>query len=96
MIKLSKFSSIFIANWKLNGNTQFISEYYQKLLPTTYFVHGKCNEHNYDQIGKLSGLLILIVCSFVFENEPILRSEENQRSAKLIKKDGVMSTTSSS
>ena len=33
MIKLSKFSSIFIANWKLNGNTQFISEYYQKLLP---------------------------------------------------------------
>ena len=33
MIKLSKFSTIFIANWKLNGNTQFISEYYQKLLP---------------------------------------------------------------
>ncbi len=32
MIKLSKFSSIFIANWKLNGNLAFIKEYYQKLL----------------------------------------------------------------
>ena len=33
MIKLSDFSSIFIANWKLNGNIEFINEYYQKLLP---------------------------------------------------------------
>ena len=32
MIKLSKFSSIFIANWKLNGNIEFIEKYYQKLL----------------------------------------------------------------
>ena len=31
MIKLSNFSSIFIANWKLNGNLAFIKEYYQKL-----------------------------------------------------------------
>ena len=31
MIKLSNFSSIFIANWKLNGNLPFIKEYYQKL-----------------------------------------------------------------
>ena len=33
MINLANFSSIFIANWKLNGNTEFINEYYQKLLP---------------------------------------------------------------
>ncbi len=32
MIKLVEFSSIFVANWKLNGNIQFIKEYYQKLL----------------------------------------------------------------
>ncbi len=32
MINLSNFSSIFIANWKLNGNLDFIKEYYQKLL----------------------------------------------------------------
>ena len=31
MIKLSNFTSIFIANWKLNGNLPFIKEYYQKL-----------------------------------------------------------------
>ena len=31
MIKLANFSSIFIANWKLNGNIEFIKEYYQKL-----------------------------------------------------------------
>ncbi len=31
MINLSNFSSIFIANWKLNGNPAFIKEYYQKL-----------------------------------------------------------------
>ena len=35
MIKLANFSSIFIANWKLNGNTEFINEYYQKLLPNS-------------------------------------------------------------
>ena len=32
MINLANFSSIFIANWKLNGNIDFIKEYYQKLL----------------------------------------------------------------
>ena len=31
MINISNFSSIFIANWKLNGNPAFIKEYYQKL-----------------------------------------------------------------
>ena len=31
MLKLSNFSSIFIANWKLNGNYAFIKEYYQNL-----------------------------------------------------------------
>ncbi len=33
MINLTSFSSIFIANWKLNGNKAFIKEYYQKLSP---------------------------------------------------------------
>ena len=32
MINLSNFSSIFIANWKLNGNIQFIDKYYENLL----------------------------------------------------------------
>jgi len=32
MINLASFSSIFIANWKLNGNIDFIKEYYPKLL----------------------------------------------------------------
>ncbi len=32
MNKLANFSSIFIANWKLNGNIQFIKEYYDKLI----------------------------------------------------------------
>tara|TARA_B100000575_G_scaffold282323_1_gene273871 strand:+ start:471 stop:1190 length:720 start_codon:yes stop_codon:yes gene_type:complete len=32
MINLTNFSSIFIANWKLNGNLEFIKQYYQKLL----------------------------------------------------------------
>ena len=31
MLNLANFSSILIANWKLNGNLQFINEYYQKL-----------------------------------------------------------------
>jgi len=31
MINLTNFSSIFIANWKLNGNIEFIDQYYQKL-----------------------------------------------------------------
>ncbi len=35
MVKLSNFSSIFVANWKLNGNIEFIKEYYQKLLPNS-------------------------------------------------------------
>ena len=33
MINLTNFSSIYVANWKLNGNIEFIHEYYQKLLP---------------------------------------------------------------
>ena len=35
MINLANFSSIFIANWKLNGNIEFIKEYYQKLIPNS-------------------------------------------------------------
>ena len=31
MIKLSKFSSIFVANWKLNGNLSFINQYLDSL-----------------------------------------------------------------
>ena len=31
MINISNFSSIFVANWKLNGNIEFINQYYQKL-----------------------------------------------------------------
>ena len=31
MINLANFSSIFVANWKLNGNIEFIKQYYQKL-----------------------------------------------------------------
>ena len=31
MIKLANFSSIFIANWKLNGNSSFLKDYYEKL-----------------------------------------------------------------
>ena len=31
MINLANFSSIFIANWKLHGNFDFIEDYYQKL-----------------------------------------------------------------
>ena len=31
MINFTNFSSIFIANWKLNGNIEFIKQYYQKL-----------------------------------------------------------------
>ncbi len=32
MINLANFPSIFVANWKLNGNIEFIKQYYQKLL----------------------------------------------------------------
>ena len=32
MINLSNFSSIFIANWKLNGNIEFIEQFYKKLV----------------------------------------------------------------
>lgn len=35
MLNLSIFSSIFVANWKLNGNIEFIKEYYQKLIPNS-------------------------------------------------------------
>ena len=31
MVNLDKYSSIFIANWKLNGNYSFLKDYYQKL-----------------------------------------------------------------
>ena len=31
MINLANFPSIFVANWKLNGNIEFIKQYYQKL-----------------------------------------------------------------
>ena len=31
MINLDNYSSIFIANWKLNGNSSFLKEYYEKL-----------------------------------------------------------------
>ena len=31
MVNLNKYSSIFIANWKLNGNYSFLKDYYQKL-----------------------------------------------------------------
>ena len=31
MINLDKYSSIFIANWKLNGNYSFLKDYYEKL-----------------------------------------------------------------
>ena len=32
MIKLDNFSSFFVANWKLNGNFQFIDEFINNLL----------------------------------------------------------------
>ena len=32
MIKLSDFSSFFVANWKLNGNFQFIDEFINNLM----------------------------------------------------------------
>ena len=35
MINLTTFSSIFIANWKLNGNIEFIDDYYQRLSNNT-------------------------------------------------------------
>ena len=31
MVNLDKYSSIFIANWKLNGNSLFLKDYYEKL-----------------------------------------------------------------
>ena len=57
MINLTNFSSIFIANWKLNGNNDFIEQYYQKLLnnsdncvvvcPPSIFINKlKTNGHN--------------------------------------------------
>ncbi len=35
MINLSDFSSIFVANWKLNGNIDFINQYFKKLTPNS-------------------------------------------------------------
>tara|TARA_B100001121_G_scaffold216550_1_gene189994 strand:- start:31 stop:750 length:720 start_codon:yes stop_codon:yes gene_type:complete len=57
MINLSTFSSIFIANWKLNGNIEFIKEYFQKLTtnsnnctvicpPSIYLNHLQTNHKN--------------------------------------------------
>ena len=31
MVNLDKYSSIFIANWKLNGNSSYLKQYYEKL-----------------------------------------------------------------
>ena len=31
MVNLDKYSSIFVANWKLNGNYSFLKDYYEKL-----------------------------------------------------------------
>ena len=47
MINLSNFSSIFIANWKLNGNIEFINKYYQKLLPNSENCTVICSPHIY-------------------------------------------------
>ena len=57
MINLSTFSSIFIANWKLNGNIEFINQYFNKLLakkenctvicpPSIFFNYLKVNDTN--------------------------------------------------
>ncbi len=57
MINLANFSSIFIANWKLHGNIEFINQYYQKLSiksnncvvicsPSIYLNHLKTNSKN--------------------------------------------------
>ncbi len=57
MINLANFSSIFIANWKLHGNIEFINQYYQKLSiksnncvvicsPNIYLNHLKTNSKN--------------------------------------------------
>ncbi len=57
MINLANFSSIFIANWKLHGNIEFINEYYQKLSinsnncvvvcsPSIFLNHLKTNSKN--------------------------------------------------
>ncbi len=57
MINLSKFSSIFISNWKLNGNIEFINQYFTKLLinsnncvvvcsPSIYLNRLKTNSNN--------------------------------------------------
>ena len=32
MINLTDFSTIFVANWKLNGNIEFIDEYFKNLI----------------------------------------------------------------
>ena len=45
MINLGNFSSIFVANWKLNGNIEFIDKYYQNLLPNSENCTVICSPH---------------------------------------------------
>ena len=52
MIKLANFSSIFIANWKLNGNIEFIKEYYQKLIPNSQNCTVICSPNIYLNLLK--------------------------------------------
>ena len=35
MVNLDKYSLIFIANWKLNGNSSFLKDYYEDVSITT-------------------------------------------------------------
>ena len=57
MVNLDKYSSIFIANWKLNGNSSFLKDYYEKLKvnsnnctiicpPSIYLKSNKVNNEN--------------------------------------------------
>ena len=57
MVNLDKYSSFFIANWKLNGNSSFLKDYYEKLKvnsnnctvicpPSIYLKSNKVNNEN--------------------------------------------------
>ena len=57
MVNLDKYSSIFIANWKLNGNSSFLKDYFEKLKvnsnnctiicpPSIYLKSNKVNNEN--------------------------------------------------
>ena len=57
MVNLDKYYSIFIANWKLNGNSAFLKDYYEKLKvnsnnctiicpPSIYLKSNKVNNEN--------------------------------------------------